>query len=157
MCITHRFAAREDADTLIRLRLAYLEEDHGGLDPDARSILRQQLSSYFPRALGSTLVAVLAMEGSRAVSTACLVITEKPANLAFPTGKTGVIMNVYTLPAYRRRGLARRGMEMLIDEARRRGLSSLELSATEQGRPLYDALGFAVKKPAYTPMKLSLL
>ncbi len=152
MCITHRFAAREDADTLIRLRLAYLEEDHGGLDPDARSLLRQQLSSYFPRALGSTLVAVLAMEGSRAVSTACLVITEKPANLAFPTGKTGVIMNVYTLPAYRRRG-----MEMLIDEARRRGLSSLELSATEQGRPLYEALGFAVKKPAYTPMKLSLL
>ena len=152
MCITHRFAAREDADTLIRLRLAYLEEDHGGLDPDARSLLRQQLSSYFPRALGSTLVAVLAMEGSRAVSTACLVITEKPANLAFPTGKTGVIMNVYTLPAYRRRG-----MEMLIDEARRRGLSSLELSATEQGRTLYEALDFAVKKPAYTPMKLSLL
>lgn len=152
MSITHRFAAQEDVDTLICLRFAYLEEDQGTLDPGARSILRQQLSSYFPRALGSTLVAVLAMDGPLAVSTACLVITEKPANLAFPTGKTGVILNVYTLPAYRRRG-----MEMLIDEARHRGLSSLELSATEQGRPLYEALGFTKKKTAYTPMKLSLL
>ena len=157
MCMTHRFAALEDVDTLICLRFAYLEEDQGALDPGARSILRQQLSSYFPRALGSTLVAVLAMDGPLAVSTACLVITEKPANLAFPTGKTGVILNVYTLPAYRRRGRARRGMEMLIDEARHRGLSSLELSATEQGRPLYEALGFTKKKTAYTPMKLSLL
>ena len=141
MSITHRFAAQEDVDTLICLRFAYLEEDQGTLDPGARSILRQQLSSYFPRALGSTLVAVLAMDGPLAVSTACLVITEKPANLAFPTGKTGVILNVYTLPAYRRRG-----MEMLIDEARHRGLSSLELSATEQGRPLYEALGFTKKR-----------
>lgn len=58
MSITHRFAAQEDVDTLICLRFTYLEEDQGALDPGARSILRQQLSSYFPRALGSTLVAV---------------------------------------------------------------------------------------------------
>lgn len=58
-------------------------------------------------------------------------------------------MNVYTLPGYRHRGLARRGMEMLIDEARHRGLSSLELSATEQGRPLYEALGFTKKDGLY--------
>lgn len=48
MCMTHRFAALEDVDTLICLRFAYLEEDQGALDPGARSILRQQLSSYFP-------------------------------------------------------------------------------------------------------------
>lgn len=33
-------------------------------------------------------------------------------------------------------------LEMLLDEAKKRGVTSITLDATESGKPLYKALGF---------------
>ena len=52
------------------------------------------------------------------------------------------ICNIYTEPEYRRRGLARRLMETLIGWCRAEGLTSIDLHASEAGRPIYAALGF---------------
>ena len=60
-----------------------------------------------------------------------------------PIGKRAHIMNVYTKADYRRRGIARQMVTMLLDEARERKVSYVSLDATENGRPLYTALGFA--------------
>ena len=51
-------------------------------------------------------------------------------------------MNIYTAPAYRRRGVARRIVEKLIEDAKARGIRSVLLEATEMGRPLYESPGF---------------
>ena len=51
-------------------------------------------------------------------------------------------MNIYTAPAYRRRGVARRIVEKLIEDAKARGIRSVLLEATEMGRSLYESLGF---------------
>ena len=51
-------------------------------------------------------------------------------------------MNVYTVPGFRRRGIARMLVTALMDEARQRGVTEISLDATEAGRPLYRALGF---------------
>jgi predicted GNAT family N-acyltransferase len=53
---------------------------------------------------------------------------------------------VLTRPEYRRQGLARRLMEDAILSAERRGTHTLKLDATEEGRPLYESLGFVVEK-----------
>jgi GNAT superfamily N-acetyltransferase len=55
----------------------------------------------------------------------------------------GYVLNVYTEPAYRRRGLARRLMQIVVDECRDRGITMVTLHASEEGRPLYEALGFS--------------
>jgi GNAT superfamily N-acetyltransferase len=52
------------------------------------------------------------------------------------------IFNVYTEPAYRHRGLARRLMEAMIDWCRAQGYQSINLHATQFGRRLYQSLGF---------------
>jgi len=49
---------------------------------------------------------------------------------------------VLTRPEYRRQGFARRLIEDAIASARRLGIGTLKLDATDQGRPLYQALGF---------------
>ncbi len=52
------------------------------------------------------------------------------------------VYNVYTEPAHRRRGLARRIMETIHAWCRARGLKTVALNASGFGRPLYEALGY---------------
>lgn len=53
---------------------------------------------------------------------------------------------VLTRPEYRRQGLARRLIEDAIATAERRGLRTLKLDATDEGRPLYESFGFVVEQ-----------
>jgi GNAT superfamily N-acetyltransferase len=52
------------------------------------------------------------------------------------------ILNVYTDPAYRRRGIARALMETMIDWCRRERFARVTLHASDDGRHLYESLGF---------------
>jgi GNAT superfamily N-acetyltransferase len=52
------------------------------------------------------------------------------------------IQNVYVVPKFRRRGIARELMRALIDWCRAQGLQSVNLHASADGRPLYEQLGF---------------
>ena len=57
-------------------------------------------------------------------------------------GRQAIVLNVYTEPAWRRRGLARALMERVIEWARLEELDSLVLHASDDGRRLYQELGF---------------
>jgi N-acetylglutamate synthase-like GNAT family acetyltransferase len=52
---------------------------------------------------------------------------------------------VLTRLEYRRQGLAMRLMEDAIANAERDGIRTLKLDATDQGRPLYESLGFVME------------
>jgi len=65
-----------------------------------------------------------------------------PLNLV---GKTGYIMNLVTLPAWRRRGIARALLSHVIEVLRTEGVPLVTLHASSDGRGLYEELGFAVK------------
>jgi ribosomal protein S18 acetylase RimI-like enzyme len=90
------------------------------------------------------------------VSTTFLLITEKPARPSFMNGKTGTVLNVFTEKDYRRRGISEILMKMLMQDAHEEGLDYIDLTATEDGYPLYKKLGFAEEKPKTKPMKLTL-
>ena len=67
----------------------------------------------------------------------------KPLGPRIARGRQGIVLNVYTEPAWRRRGVARRLMESVLTWAREVELESLVLHASEEGRALYEHLGFA--------------
>jgi GNAT superfamily N-acetyltransferase len=52
------------------------------------------------------------------------------------------IVNVYTEPAHRRRGLARRLMEVMVEWCRAQGYAGVSLHASDHGRRLYESMGF---------------
>ena len=54
-------------------------------------------------------------------------------------------MNVYVAPDHRKRGLARRLMETIIAWARENKITFLQLSASHEGRALYESLGFVLE------------
>ena len=51
-------------------------------------------------------------------------------------------MNMYTAPEYRRRGIAYKTLDLLVKEARSKGITAISLEATDMGRPLYEKYGF---------------
>lgn len=52
------------------------------------------------------------------------------------------LLNVYTYPEFRKRGLARELTQKAIDYCRAEGLKVLWLHASKYGRPLYESMGF---------------
>jgi len=61
---------------------------------------------------------------------------------AFAEGRQAVIINVFTEPEWRRKGLAAVLLGHIIQWSREQKLDRLLLHASEQGRALYERLGF---------------
>jgi len=61
--------------------------------------------------------------------------------------RIGWIGMVLVHPEYRRRGIASAIMNRCIDALRDRGIQSIKLDATDQGRPVYAKLGFRDERP----------
>ena len=58
------------------------------------------------------------------------------------SGKLGLLINVFTEPAWRRRGVAMLLMKRAIDWSREQRIDRLILHASDAGRPLYAKMGF---------------
>ena len=99
------------------------------------------------------LFAFLCRVDGTAAGCCLLYISEKPANPTFINGRTGSVLNVYTRPQFRRRGIAGKLMGMLLSEAGRLGLDFVELKSTDVGYPLYKSVGFEDAVSKYHNMK----
>ncbi len=151
-----RKAGIEDIPQLVEMRIGYLTVDCGDLTTEELGALKLQLPDYFRRQLGSGVLAYVAEEDERLVSTVLMVIAEKPANPHFITGKTGTLLNVFTRPEYRRQGLAGKLIDLAIQDAKQLNLSYIDLSASKEGYPLYKKIGFTESHSDFVPMKLVL-
>ena len=145
-------AGPADAEHLTGLRMEYLAEDLGPLSSIEAEALRARLPDYFHRHLGTDLFCPVIREGSGIAACAFLLVEEKPMSPAFPNGKTGVLLNVYTRPDFRRRGYAAAVLREVLAAARRLQLCRIELKATDAGYSLYRSLGFADAGSRYRPM-----
>jgi GNAT superfamily N-acetyltransferase len=61
-----------------------------------------------------------------------------------PTPRRAWIHSVYVEPSLRRRGIGRQLTHTIIEWCREQGFEWIYLHASEQGRPLYESLGFAL-------------
>ena len=55
----------------------------------------------------------------------------------------GYIMNVYTAPDFRKRGLAKRMVQTIVNWCADQRIETVSLHASCEGRPVYESLGFA--------------
>ncbi len=146
-------ATMEDIEQLVEMRIAYLKEDQKDMTEDQIEAIRIQLPEYFKNHLENDISAFIVKNNQVILSTALLLMIHKPSNPNFITGKIGEVLNVYTRPEYRHQGMARQVMLNLLDYAKEQGLDYVELSATEDGYPLYKGLGFQDVQSNYHPMK----
>ena len=92
--------------------------------------------------LEGTQTTSIALEKGKVVACASMSYIELMPTFSHPTGNRAHLKNVYTDADYRRQGVARKLVQMLIDEAKEKGVTEISLDATDLGRPLYDSLGF---------------
>lgn len=137
--IMYEKAGSELLDTVLKMRretcACVFGKDESEFEGEFTRISRE----YFTNGDQTT---VLAFDGERAIGCATICYITLMPTVDHPTGKRAHIMNVYTNADYRRRGIARQMITMLLDEARERGATYVSLDATENGRPLYTSLGF---------------
>ena len=134
-----RFADKNDIPVLCEIRKKQLhdEEPQPNVDIDAA------LLDYFTRKMESgELTQWVLAENGEIIATAALIDYEFPPSFHTPSGKKGYVANVYTSPAYRRKGLATRLLGVIAEEAKRRGYTLLWLDASQWGRPVYEKFGF---------------
>lgn len=135
-------ASEKEIDELVKLRLAYLQEDLGAILEQDMQYLQEALPQYFRNHLNRDLLIYVVREAEEIVTCAFLLIVEKPMSPMFITGKTGTVLNVYTRPEYRKKGYAKQLMNVLLKDAKINELSVVELKATEDGYHLYQSVGF---------------
>lgn len=148
-----RAATPDDALVIARHR-ADMFRDMGQVNPDAYDALVAVAESRLRETLASgEYVAWLALapEGDGVIGGA-----GAQRRLAFPhphrfedgtvgigEGRHAIVLNVYTEPAWRRRGVAEALMRQVIRWAETERLDRLVLHASDEGRALYQRLGFA--------------
>lgn len=86
---------------------------------------------------------LLMLDGDTPVACATLCYKRTIPTPGHPTGKRAHLMNVYTAPTHRRRGLAKRLLTLLHRDAAQRGVTEITLDATDEGRKLYQSMGYA--------------
>jgi GNAT superfamily N-acetyltransferase len=79
---------------------------------------------------------------NEAVGSGGAVIDHHPPGPSNLSGRIGYVMNLVTVPRYRRRGIARRVMRVMLKWLAEQDIQHVVLHATETGRPLYEELGF---------------
>jgi GNAT superfamily N-acetyltransferase len=142
--IVYRRATLGDVPALVEYRVRFLNELHGRAENDETKVIRESLLRYFNKAIPSgDFIAWVAELDGKMVATSGMVVWEKPATYGgVESGRLGYLLNFYTIPEARRRGIATRMLNELIKEARLLGLRYLHLHASKYGEPIYRKAGF---------------
>ncbi|MCM1525624.1 MAG: GNAT family N-acetyltransferase [Bacteroides sp.] len=144
----------KDIDLLTETRIEVLRAANGLSDDTDMSEAKEQSYRYYKRALhDGTHIAYLVFDGDRLVGTGGVSFYHVMPTYHNPSGRKAYIMNMYTIPEYRRRGIAYKTLDRLVEDARNNGISDISLEATSMGRPLYEKYGFVKME---NEMKLNL-
>lgn len=60
----------------------------------------------------------------------------------FPTKAQAHIVNIFTESDFRRKGLGKLVMQTILNWCETEGIQSITLAASDEGRPLYEGMGF---------------
>ena len=156
-----RLATAADAALLARHR-ADMFRDMGRCNAATHGPLMAASAAYFTRAIPAGeyagWIATATENDGRDVPIAgagvqVRVMLPRPneSGTELTDGPEGIVLNVYTEEAWRRRGVAELLMRHLLEWSRVRGLVRVVLHASASGRPLYEKLGFvATNEMRYT-------
>ncbi len=143
----------EDIEAMVGYRIQYLIELQGQRPASVVGELRNELTKYFITGIqNGSVIALVAVFGGKPVAYGAVVLRSVPGDFNGSTYLEGDVLNMYTIPEARRRGICKMLLLRLIDEAQRQGVSKLALHTTAAGEKLYRSVGF--HNPVYPYLEL---
>ncbi len=149
----YRKADSDDIDILTQMRVLMIC-DGTNLTEEYKERLRNNTKQYMMSGFKDKSVAAWVAElNGEIIAMSVLTLYVLPPNDWCPDGKTAYIGNLYTLPDFRRQGIATKLFSLTVEEAKRIGCERIQLHATDMGRPIYEKYGFedSMASMAYYP------
>jgi GNAT superfamily N-acetyltransferase len=136
-----RKATPADIDAIVRHRTSMFSDMGEKFDPDGLA------AAFVPwareaMAKGTYHHWLAETQDGRAAAGAGLSVLPWPPGPHYFEGRLAFVYNVYTERPDRRRGLARRLMDTLHAWCRAEDILVMALHATDEGRPLYESMGY---------------
>ena len=149
--ITYHKAGINDVSSIVDNRILFALELSDPTSEAPIQALRQGLNAYFLKATtNNSCISFIAKAGDQVAGIGSMHVREMPGNFKNPSGKWGYIMNMYTLPAHRRKGICKGILAHLVEEGKKMGITAFELHATAEGEMVYKQNGFSIhNEPTY--------
>ena len=149
MSVSVRSAGLNELDTLMEWRMRVLAEVFPAEAGEDRSGIRENNAAYYREHLqDGTHTACFAVDGGSGAIVGCggICYQREMPSPDNPDGTNGYLMNIYTLPQYRGRGIGKQIVEFLIRDAKARGTGKIYLESAPAAKKLYFDLGFTDMK-----------
>ena len=141
--IIYQKLTEDKIDTFIQMRINQLLEEGATRDIDLVPALKDY---YFRHMADGTFISWIAIDGDKIVGTSGMSFVEKPPYFGCPSGRIGLLSSMFTVPDYRRRGIAKELLSRVVEEARMYGCGTVQITASEMGVLLYTDFGFVKNK-----------
>lgn len=139
MAIEYKRLSENELDIFIEMRINQLREEGAKEDIDLRPALRDYYEHHMA---DGTFVSWIAVDGEKIIGTSGMSFVEKPPYFGCPSGKMGLLSSMFTNPQYRRMGIAKELLHRVVEEAKKYGCGTIQITASDMGVKLYEAYGF---------------
>ncbi len=143
-----RLATKDDIPQLAELRIEFIKEIRLEYTKDRIDEYREVMCNYLEKEMSSgNFIAWLAIANNEIIATSGLITIQRVPQFWNMSGKEAYIMNMYTKPEWRNKGIGTAILEKLVEETKNRDIIAIKLYATPMGKPLYEKRGFKVGHP----------
>ena len=143
MSFRYHKAAPEDIGLLTETRVTVLRAANKLPEDTDMSAVERESRNYYEKALADgSHTAYLVFDGDRVIGTGGISYYSVMPTFHNVSGMKSYVMNMYTDPEYRRKGIAIETLRLLVEDSLSRGVTDIGLEATDMGRPLYERFGF---------------
>lgn len=143
MNVIYKKASMQDIDFLTESRIEVLKAANQLADDADMAEVEAQTRDYYKKALSDgTHTAYLVFDDDQFIGAGGISYFRVMPTYHNASGNKAYIMNMYTNPDYRRLGIAYKTLELLVADAKEKGVKAISLEATDMGKPLYEKFGF---------------
>ena len=137
--IFYRKLALDDIEKFIELRKKQLLEEGALAKVDITNALLEYYRKHLPE---GTFISWIASLDGDIIATSGISFVEQPPHYGNPSGKIGILSSMYTVEQYRRKGIAKKLLGLVVNEAKEYGCGAVHITASDMGAFLYQDFGF---------------